>query len=185
MYNFYESRFGKSATDKLIVTVNSFAHDMSYARRGFISLSLLDNYGLVDRKVMVHEIAHLWWQNAKTGVWEDWLNESFAEFSTLKWMEKTLPDEMFHKQLKRYEEAYKKTVKISKTKTGDSDWYSIAYFKGPFMLYQLEKSIGEEKMLQFLKKVYKNKISTTEKLIALLKNYADDKSVKILENEIY
>ncbi|MGJ1422061.1 M1 family aminopeptidase [Sphingobacterium spiritivorum] len=185
MYSFYESRFGKSATDNLIVTVNPFAHDMSYARRGFISLSLLDNYGLVDRKVLAHEIAHLWWQNAKTGVWEDWLNESFAEFSTLKWMEKTLSDEIFQKQLKKYEDAYKKPVKVSKTKTGDTDWHSVAYFKGPYMLYQLEKNIGEEKMLQFLKKVYKDKISTTEKLIELLKHYADEKSVKILENEIY
>ena len=185
MYNFYENRFGKSATDHLIVTINPFAHDMSYARRGFISLSLLDEFGPIDRKVLAHEIAHLWWQNAKTGVWEDWLNESFAEFSALKWMEKTLSNEMFQKQLKKYEDAHKKTIKISQTTTGDNNWHSVAYLKGPYILYKLEKNIGEEKMSEFLERVYKSKVETTEKLIELLKQYADEKSVKIFENEIY
>lgn len=32
------------------------------------------DYGLIDKKVLAHGIAHLWWQNAKSGVWEDWLN---------------------------------------------------------------------------------------------------------------
>lgn len=38
------------------------------------------DYGLIDKKVLAHGIAHLWWQNAKSGVWEDWLNESIKIF---------------------------------------------------------------------------------------------------------
>lgn len=185
MYNFYQSNYGNSLTESLVVTVNPFEHDMSYARRGFISLSLLDGYGLIDKKVLAHEIAHLWWQNAKTGVWEDWLNESFAEYSTLKWLEKTFSPEIFAKQLRKYEEAYKKTTKISQTKTGDSNWHSVAYYKGPYILYQLEKNIGEEKMLKFMRMVHENKISTTEKLINVLVGFADEKALNQFRSEIY
>jgi len=185
MYNFYQSNYGNSLTESLVVTVNPFEHDMSYARRGFISLSLLDGYGLIDKKVLAHEIAHLWWQNAKTGVWEDWLNESFAEYSTLKWLEKTFPPEIFAKQLRKYQEAYKKPTKISQTTTGDSNWHSIAYYKGPYILYQLEKNIGEEKMLTFMRMVHKNKISTTEKLVDVLVGFADERAVNQFRSEIY
>ncbi|MCS4165733.1 peptidase M1 [Sphingobacterium paramultivorum] len=185
MYNFYQSNYGNSLTESLVITVNPFEHDMSYARRGFISLSLLDGYGLIDKKVLAHEIAHLWWQNAKTGVWEDWLNESFAEYSTLKWLEKTFSPEIFAKQLRKYEEAYKKTTKISQTKTGDSNWHSVAYYKGPYILYQLEKNIGEEKMLKFMRMVHENKISTTEKLIDVLVGFADERALNQFRSEIY
>ncbi|MGE8429369.1 MAG: M1 family aminopeptidase [Sphingobacterium sp.] len=185
MYNFYQSNYGNSLTQSLVVTVNPFEHDMSYARRGFISLSLLDGYGLIDKKVLAHEIAHLWWQNAKTGVWEDWLNESFAEYSTLKWLEKTFSPEIFAKQLRKYEEAYKKTTKISQTKTGDGNWHSVAYYKGPYILYQLEKNIGEEKMLKFMRMVHENKISTTEKLIDVLAGFADERALNQFRSEIY
>lgn len=185
MYNFYQSNYGNSLTESLVVTVNPFEHDMSYARRGFISLSLLDGYGLIDKKVLAHEIAHLWWQNAKTGVWEDWLNESFAEYSTLKWLEKTFSPEIFAKQLRKYEEAYKKTTKISQTKTGDSNWHSVAYYKGPYILYQLEKNIGEEKMLKFMRMVHENKISTTENLIDVLVGFADERALNQFRSEIY
>jgi len=26
------------------------------------------------------EFSHLWWSNAPTDTWEDWLNEGFAEY---------------------------------------------------------------------------------------------------------
>ncbi|MCL1666570.1 hypothetical protein M2T82_00690 [Elizabethkingia ursingii] len=185
MYNFYKNKFGKSSTDKLVVTVNPFEHDMSYARKGFISISLLDNYGIIDRKVLSHEIAHLWWQSAKSRVWEDWLNESFAEFSTLKWIENSYPNEIFQNQLKRYEDAYKIPKKISQVKPGDENWHSIAYFKGPYILYQLEQKIGEQKMVEFLKDVYISRVSTTEKLLDVLKNYTNETTVNAFKNEIY
>jgi len=41
---------------------------------------------------------------------------------------------------------------VAKCKIGclGGGWHSIAYFKGPYMLYKLEKSIGEQNMNAFL-----------------------------------
>lgn len=90
IYNFYEEIFGKSDSKNLMVAVNPFAHPMSYARKGFISLSLKNGFANGDKKTLAHEIGHLWWKNASFGTYEEWLNESFAEFSALKWMQKKL-----------------------------------------------------------------------------------------------
>ncbi|MFO8059674.1 MAG: hypothetical protein R6U70_03330, partial [Bacillota bacterium] len=35
-------------------------------------------------KWLAHEIAHLWWNRAPSGSWEDWLNESIAEYCALR-----------------------------------------------------------------------------------------------------
>lgn len=185
MYSFFQDNFGKVDSNKLRVIVNPFKRDISYARKGFISFSLLDDFGMLDKKILAHEIAHLWWLNAKAGTWEDWLNESFAEFSSLKWIEKSYSNDYFQKELKKYEKAYSSPIKMSETKTGDDNWYSIAYLKGSYILYKLEKKIGEEKMFDFLKSVNKAKVSSTIDLIEMLKNYADDQTIKDFENDLY
>lgn len=185
IYSFFETWYGITDSDNLIIAVNPFGHDMSYARKGFISLSLLDGFGPVDKKVLAHEIGHLWWQNAKVEGWEDWLNESFAEFAALKWIENTLSKDAFQKLLKKYEDAYKKPIRISQITKSDNQWHSVAYFKGPYLLYKLEQNIGEEKMLFFLKAIHKRKVSTTEEMITVLKEYADEISVNAFKAEVY
>ncbi len=47
------------------------------------------------------------------------------------------------------------------------------------MLYKLEKSIGEQNMNAFVRKMYKQKVSSTRKLIDVLKQFADYESIKI------
>ena len=184
IYNFFEATFGKSDSKNLIVTVNPFAHPMSYARKGFISLSLKNGFANSDKKILSHEIGHLWWKNAPFGTYEEWLNESFAEFSALKFMQQKLEEEEFKELLKKYETAYQKPIKISEISPNDDNWYSIAYLKYPYILYKLEEKIGPQKMNLFLSSIYENKISLTEDLIKLLRKYADENIVKELDNEI-
>lgn len=184
MYNFYEEVFGKSDSKNLIVAVNPFAHPMSYARKGFISLSLKNGFANSDKKILAHEIGHLWWKNASFGTYEEWLNESFAEFSALKFMQQKLSKEEFGELLKKYEMAYQKPIKISEILPNDDNWYSIAYLKYPYILYKLDKKIGSQKMNQFLSSIYENKISTTENVITLLRKYADENIVNEFEKEI-
>jgi hypothetical protein len=52
-------------------------------------------------------------------------------------------------------------------------------------LYKLEQNIGEEKMLLFLKDIHKRKVSTTEDMIIVLKEYADEITVNAFKAEIY
>lgn len=185
IYNFYTAIFGKSDSNELIVAVNPFAHQMSYARKGFISLSLKSGFTNRDKQTLSHEIAHLWWINAPFGNYEEWLNESFAEFSALLWMKEKLSEEEFAKLLNKYETAYKKPTKISQTSPDEDNWYSIAYLKGAYILYRLEKKIGKEKMAIFLQQVYSSKISNTRDLILLLEKNTNKDIAKEFAQEIY
>lgn len=184
IYDFFEDFFGKSDSKNLIVAVNPFAHPMSYARKGFISLSLKNGFANSDKKTLAHEIGHLWWKNASFGTYEEWLNESFAEFSAMKWMQQKLSRTDFEEFLKKYEVAYQKPIKISHINPNDDSWYSIVYFKCPYILYKLEQKIGNEKMIQFLKTTYEKKISNTDNLLKILRLYADESIVQEFEKEI-
>jgi hypothetical protein len=58
-----------------------------YARPGLVVLSNIST--LVARplavfKFLAHEFAHLWWVGAPVDTWEDWLNEGFAEYFSLR-----------------------------------------------------------------------------------------------------
>ncbi|WP_221177739.1 M1 family aminopeptidase [Epilithonimonas hominis] len=185
IYNFYEKNFGKSDSKNLIVAINPFAHPMSYARKGFISLSLKNGFSNSDKKTLAHEIGHLWWKNASFGTYEEWLNESFAEFSALKWMQQKLSPTEFDEFLRKYETAYQKPIKISQINPNDDSWYSIVYFKCPYILYKLERKIGNEKMIQFLKTTYESRISNTKDLLKTLRIYTDENTVNEFKSEIF
>lgn len=185
IYNFYEKNFGKSDSKNLIVAINPFAHPMSYARKGFISLSLKNGFSNSDKKTLAHEIGHLWWKNASFGTYEEWLNESFAEFSALKWMQQKLSPTEFDEFLRKYETAYQKPIKISQINPNDDSWYSIVYFKCPYILYKLERKIGNEKMIQFLKTTYESRISNSKDLLKTLRIYTDENTVNEFKSEIF
>lgn len=185
IYDYFETNFEKNDSKNLMIAVNPFAHPMSYARKGFISLSLKNGFANSDKKTLAHEIGHLWWKNASFGTYEEWLNESFAEFSALKWMEQNLTNVEFKEFLKKYETAYEKPIKISQTNPDSDNWYSIVYFKYPFVLYKLEQKIGSKTMLEFLKATYNHKIPKTKDLLKLLSDYTDKKTVEEFEKEIF
>lgn len=185
IHSFFDTLFTKSDSRNLIIAVNPFAHPMSYSRKGFISLSLKNGFSDNDKRILAHEIGHLWWKNAPFGTYEEWLNESFAEYSALKWLEQKLSKSEFDTLLTKYENAYKNPLKISAINPSSTDWYSIAYFKYPYVLYKLEQKIGTKKMADFLKQTYRNKISNTQNLLQLLSRYADETTITEFRGEIY
>ncbi|MHC5310987.1 gluzincin family metallopeptidase [Myroides sp. LJL116] len=184
VYNFYESIFGQNDSQNLIVAINSFEHPMSYARKGFISLSLNSELTPSDKKTLAHEIGHLWWNNASFGTYEDWLNESFAEFSTIKWMQEKLSKNDFDDFLIEYELASQESFKVSQLTPSDPNWYSTVYLKYPYILYKLEQKIGKDNMVNFLKSTYTQRISTTQDLLKTLCIYADQNTLKQFKKEI-
>jgi hypothetical protein len=185
IYNFFEKRFGICTSSNLIVAINSFNHPLSYSRKGFISLSFKDEFADKAKRTLAHEIGHLWWHNAPFGTWQDWLNESFAEFSSLIWAEKNMTENDFDLLLKKYETEYEKPLKISEVKNmNDQNWYSVIYMKGAYMLYKLNKNIGDEKMNIFLHETNQKKISNTKTLLQLLKTVTDEKVVESFAKDI-
>src|SRR5512133_705422 len=80
-----------------------------YARRGLVVLSGLNERDYLDQReaylrYLAHEAAHAWWWEAPTNTWEDWLNESFAEYSALLAVRERYGDETFERFLDKKRE---------------------------------------------------------------------------------
>lgn len=129
--------------NKLVMTINPFSHPWSYAREGFISLSLKNDYKTDDRLRLAHEIAHLWWSNNEVyGSGNDWLEEGFAEYSSLVWYESFAGEKDFAEFLKKYKEASKLETKLSEVKPKKAEFVPVIYFKGAYLLYYLNKKMS-------------------------------------------
>ena len=166
---FYQEKFGKSNQDRLLITINPFAHPWSYTRKGFISLSLKNNYKTNDRLRLAHEIGHLWWSNNKIyGSGNDWLNEAFAEYSSLIWYKQYVTKKEFDSLLDKYRKAYELDLKILEVSPGDDKFVQVTYFKGAYLLYSLNQKIGNQKMMEILQEVNSKKINETLHFIKIL-----------------
>lgn len=182
---FYQQKFGYSNQNNLIITINPFSHPWSYARHGFISLSLKNDYKTNDRLRLAHEIAHLWWSNNKVyGNGNDWLDEAFAEYSSLIWYKKFASNKEFDILLEKYQEAYKLDLKITEVRPRDDKFVEVTYFKGAYLLYKLNQKIGNQKMMEILQEVNKKKINETSQFIKILQEKLDSNIVDELNQNI-
>lgn len=182
---FYQQKFGKSNQNKLVITINPFSHPWSYTRKGFISLSLKNNYKTDDRLRLAHEIGHLWWSNNKVyGNGNDWLNEAFSEYSSLIWYEQYATKEEFDKLLNKYQKAYNLDLKITEVKPTDKKFVEITYFKGAYLLYRLNKRIGNKRMTDILKKINQKKLNETSQFLNILQDKLPPKIVNEIKRNL-
>ncbi len=145
-----------------------------YARKGIIVLSNISDedyraYQSGYARYFAHELSHLWWMNAPTNTWEDWLNESFAECSAMMIVRNIYGEEEFEKRLSKKEKGVDKLPPVRGIDRNDPDAYSVLYNKGCALLLRLEKEIGKEQFLRLLKEVSMRKINKTSDLLTLLK----------------
>jgi hypothetical protein len=183
--NFYHQKFGNSNQNNLVITINPFSHPWSYTRKGFISLSLKDNYKTSDRLRLAHEIAHLWWSNNKAyGNGNDWLDEGFAEYSSLIWYKKYATKKEFDTLLQKYRKAYSLDLKITEVRPRDNKFVEVTYFKGAYLLYNLNQTIGNKKMMIILQKVNKNKINETSQFLKILQDNLKPKIINEVKQNI-
>jgi aminopeptidase N len=113
-------------------------------------------------RVIIHELAHMWFGNLVTMKWWDglWLNESFADFCsflTTMFLEDKLSHRIlstdvsiYHRKKWGYDEDSKTTTHpiacdICDTNKADSIFDGITYSKGMSVLMQLYHRIGFEK----------------------------------------
>jgi hypothetical protein len=138
-----------------------------YARRNFFTMATT-KYNDYTTMGIAHEMAHLWWSNASTTLWEDWLNEAFAEYSALMYLRNQYGVEKFNERLNKYKENSKDLPPVWEIDRNSNDAYGVLYEKGAIILYELEKKMGKEKFFKFLQLTNKQKVSKTEDLLRLI-----------------
>lgn len=147
-----------------------------YARTGGVVLSDLDKekyYSNIIKyeKYFAHEFGHLWWYKAGVSTWEDWINESFAEYSALMFIRTKHGQEVFDNIIKRMKETIVDTPPIWDFDRMGEDFrlvQKVLYNKGPVLLYELEQIIGQKAFAEFCNELIVNDIITTSGLLKLL-----------------
>ena len=167
-----------------IVVVPPFPNRGSYHRKNFMALLQPEPGVNISFHLIAHEIAHEWWNGASTDNYEDWLNESFAEYSCLMAIREKFGFDCFDEWIQYKEFSSRESPPILQPNTNARIHTSTLYEKGPLILHKLEKRIGRIKFLEFLSELFKQNIKSTYDLLNLLE-YITSKEIRTyFENEL-
>jgi hypothetical protein len=161
----------------------------AYARRAYISLpdgsDELKKLGQVpDWKLVAtvsHEFAHAWWWRADPLTEDHWLNESLAEYSSMRFTEATFGKAELKERL---------DGKVERAKTAGPilghgrPSKNALYQKGPLLLFGLDDKIGRAKVDELMGIVGRQKPKTTAEFLADLAKVAGPQAAKDFEAEL-
>jgi hypothetical protein len=164
---FYQTLYGKQDSAYLKFVISPRGNGGGYGRKNFISLGT-QKFDFYTQKGIAHEMAHFWWKNANTTTWEDWLNESFAEYSMLMYLREKFGAEVFNERIDEYKKNTLKSSPIWGIDRAKPDAYSALYEKGSLILYELEQKLGIESFFNFLRLILQNNIMTTKEFLNLV-----------------
>lgn len=171
----YNTWFGKN---EMHVTLIESPRETGggYARNGGLVLTGLDSESYHRdpegfARYSGHELAHLWWFKADPASWQDWLNESFAEYSALLLLRTSYGNKAFEKRIADKQAIMAGTPPVWGFNRAEADHRvieKVLYNKGPVLLYELEKEIGYEPFLALCRAMIVNDIKTTSALLMLI-----------------
>ena len=166
-FNLYQQLFGKKDSAYFKFIIGPYSDGGGYSRKNFVSWRS-NTFSMKTMRGIGHELAHFWWNSANTTTWEDWLNESFAEYSMLVYIRARFGTEVFNKRINEYKQSTVEIPPIWDLYRDDPRAYEVLYRKGALILYEFEQKAGQNQFYMFLKKVATNKIDTTSKFLELV-----------------
>ena len=177
LIDYFLNKFGSISKTRGNVVILPRKEWGGYSRPRLIVLSssIVDEDELKLFRNIAHEIGHFWWNNAETTSWEDWLNESFAEYSSLMGVRKKFGKRKFKELLKKYKNKNEDLPPIKELDRDDNDAYMTLYCKGPVLLNRLENMIGRDKFEKLLQKQHNDNISSTKQFLKILSEISNKK----------
>lgn len=201
--DFYEPWLGPFPFDELnVLEINALGFGQAPPGTMFITreafepksdtLSQIFSQGANHR--YAHEIAHQYWGHViKMGSYEEqWLTESFAEYSSSLFVRLLKGEGGYHRMVKTWRNNAKHALDVASIPTANRirssdfganrmDRTHLIYDKGAFVLYALHQELGDDMFLSFLRSyqgVFAWKYGTTQDAVRLLqhltkKDYSD------------
>jgi len=180
--NTYESWFGSSQLPEVTLIQSAREKGGGYARPGLIVLGGLEDQAYADKhegwfRYISHEAGHLWWHGAPVDNWEDWLNESFAEYSALLAVREVFGEQSFQRRLDTMRKKISGTRPIwginrEGSSVDESREIEIAlYSKGPVLLNELSEKIGNTHFLALCREMVCRDVASTRQMLALLEEH--------------
>ncbi len=123
-------------------------------------------------KTPYHELAHLWWTNAASNTYDNWINESFAEYSAYLAIRELHGEDLYQKYVESAKSKGKNFGPIVEYKPFRT---YIFYTKGAYIVYELHQKLGEEDYIKFTQKLIDQKVDKISTCIEILKhNYSEE-----------
>lgn len=148
-----------------------------YCRPGLIVLTPVQR--LQEQKLfayLAHETAHIWWYRANTSSWEDWLNESFAEYCALLALRQHFGQDMFLERLAKYRISSHHTPGIKGLARTNPQAHTVLYKKGPLHLHALAERIGFQAFTALLQQMHIKQIKTHQDFLDVLQGVAGEET---------
>jgi hypothetical protein len=136
----------------------------AYRRKDLIFLTSIDENELRFEGLLAHETAHEWCVGADASPWEDWLNETTAEWASLLYALEHDNDDLFHLILDETLEAVSKN-NYPPIKTVDGSRSDGVHYKGTVLFYDIYKKYRKDVLTKMIRGFTDLEIKTTENYI--------------------
>jgi hypothetical protein len=183
MMTTFRGWYGAVPTKKLAIVFAERTSGGGYLRGGFMSLLFdSDDRGLL--QYAAHEMAHSWWGRGDANTWEDWLNESFAEYSALMLIRDWHGRSAWSEILGRCEQEARQAKPIWGLDRSDRSAQATLYRKGPVLLSRPEARVGEPTFRRLLAALVSREVRTTEQFLATLEELTSAAVRQSFEQEL-
>ena len=141
--------------------------------------------------VLVHELAHQWFgDSVSVGQWSDiWLNEGFATFAELLWVEDRFGSGAYREEVtNRMEVARIAEYGAPGAPSPDDLFHSSVYQRGAFVLVALRDEIGDDAFFETLRTYverYENGNVTTDDFIAVAEEISRSDLTQLFDIWLY
>ncbi|MBH1942161.1 hypothetical protein I5677_14760 [Mobilitalea sibirica] len=170
--DYYTALYGHNKTGKtnIVILPKGNKYD-GYLRKSLIVFGgIREDYDSIVH-LLAHELAHAWCSGAKADTWEDWMNETFAEWSALLYeLEITGNTIKFDKIIADKEKSF---PTLKPVKTEDNRRPEGVHDNGVLHLHKLFCTYGVDAIKTILKTFDSLPHKTTDNLIQKLKENED------------
>lgn len=182
--NFYnEILFDKRDISKLDV-VCAYPYIQTggaYRRKDLMWCTAPDNDEFQRTYLFAHETAHIWCSGADCGSWEDWLNETTADWSALLFALYKNNTALFNNILKPKIKQYSELPAI---KTADGSRPDGVHEKGTVLFYQIYQKYGYDTMVEIVRCFSRLEQKKTQNFLDGLRKLGLDGAAEIIEKRI-